>query len=65
MPWEKRLLQVVGFGSVQSRKTSGSSCEKGSVVEGRIQVLLIDSQDGVLFGRNQSGKSGVERLDLK
>lgn len=37
---------------MQSGKTLASSCEKGPVVEGSIQGLLIDSQDGVLFGGN-------------
>lgn len=65
MPREKWLLQVVGFGSTQSGKTLESSGEKGPAVEGSIQGLLMDSQDGVLFGGSQSGRLGVEGLDLK
>ena len=44
--WEKQLLQVVSFGSTQSKKAFESSCEKEAVTEGSIQRLIIKSQDG-------------------
>jgi hypothetical protein len=44
MHWEKQLLQVVGFGSIQSGKTFENSCEKGAVTKGSIQGLIIESR---------------------
>lgn len=44
--WEKQLLQVVGFGSIQSEKTFWKLLWEGAVPEGSFQGLVTESQDG-------------------
>lgn len=61
-PWEKQLLQTVGFGSIQSEKTFESSCEKEAVTKGGVRIniqILRWSQAGELFGGEQSAGSCV------